>query len=44
LKATFLAAKKAGAKQVEVRIGQASVVIHLAADDKPVEADEEINL
>jgi hypothetical protein len=40
-------AMKAGAKQVTVRVGDAQVDVHLAPDDKPVEAaeaDEEINL
>jgi hypothetical protein len=38
-------AKKEGAKQVEVRIGEAFVIIPLCKDDeKPVATEEEISL
>jgi hypothetical protein len=35
------AAKQAGAKDVTVKIGEVSLKINLAADDKPVEELEE---
>jgi len=42
-KQIIAAAKKAGAKEVEVRIGEVSVIIHLA-DQKPVAEEEQITL
>jgi hypothetical protein len=37
------AAKKAGAKDVKVQVGEVSLTIHLA-DDKPLAEDEEVTL
>jgi hypothetical protein len=40
-----MAARKAGAKELRVHLGDdVSMVIPLAPDDKPVEADKEIIL
>jgi hypothetical protein len=42
-KQIIAAAKKMGAKQVEFRVRDVPVVVHLA-DEKPAAPDEEINL
>jgi hypothetical protein len=41
VKAVIKAARKEGVKQIVVTVGQASVVIPLVPDDKPVEAAAE---
>jgi hypothetical protein len=38
------AAKKAGAKDVEVKIGEVSVIVHLDDDKPSVQEDEEVTL
>jgi hypothetical protein len=45
LKQALIAARKAGAKELRVLLGDdVSMVIPLVPDDKPAETDEEINL
>jgi|AmaraimetFIIA100_FD_contig_51_6460584_length_410_multi_3_in_0_out_0_2 hypothetical protein len=45
VKQVIIAAKKAGAAKVEVRMGGACAIVHLCEpDQKPIETDEEISL